>query len=347
MTTTTPWDFAGRIAGLVAQTYPLAQSYHLEHLEAHLPPIVDHVHELVAGETGLALPGSPDVVLVTRREWVDRNIASFARMLEPVERRLAERLEVAGDDISQSVARRLVAAETGAVLGVLARRVLGQYELVVPTGEAGDSIAFVAANILQMERAHQLHPNEFRTWIALHEATHRAQFVGVPWMRDHFFGLVETLVASAELDESRLGVLVDRLVKARRSGEPLVDDLGIAGLFATESQRRVIGQVQAMMSLLEGHGHVVMDRAGRRILRTQQRMSSLLKARRSDPRTARFFKLTGLEMKVKQYEQGERFVLGVERLAGWSALEGAWSGPEQLPTLSEIEEPAAWLRRVA
>ena len=347
MSTGTPWDFASRVAGLVAQTYPLAESYHIDHLESHLAPVVEHVHALVESETGLELAGRPDVLVVDRREWAARNVASFATLLAPIEERLAERLGPAGDELSHLIARRLVAAETGAVLGVLARRVLGQYELVVPTGEDADSIAFVGANILQMERAHQLDPNEFRTWIALHEATHRAQFVGVPWMRDHFFGLVQTLVSESELDESRLSTLIARVTRARRSGEPLLDDLGIAGLFATAAQRAAIGRVQSMMSLLEGHGHVVMDRVGARILRSQRRMAGLLKARRADPRTARFFRLTGLEMKVKQYELGERFVLGVERLAGWATLERAWEGPDALPTQAEIEEPAQWVRRVA
>jgi uncharacterized protein (DUF2342 family) len=100
------------------------------------------------------------------------------------------------------------------------------------------------------------------------------------------------------------------------------------------------------MSLLEGHGHVVMDRVGARELVTQDRMSKVLKARRLDPRTATFFRLVGLELKMKQYEAGGRFVAGVERHAGWDALNAAWQGPENLPTLDEISDPVLWLERV-
>jgi uncharacterized protein (DUF2342 family) len=101
------------------------------------------------------------------------------------------------------------------------------------------------------------------------------------------------------------------------------------------------------MSLLEGHGHVIMDRIGARELVTQARMSQVLKARRQDPRTAMFMRLIGLEMKMRQYDLGATFINGIERHAGWSALDHAWEGPDKLPTLAEIENPVLWLDRVA
>ncbi len=134
---------------------------------------------------------------------------------------------------------------------------------------------------------------------------------------------------------------------AGRSGQPIVDDTGILGLLATPEQKVAIDKVQALMSLLEGHGHVVMDRIGARILPSQQRMSSILKARRKDPRTAALFRLLGMEMKMKQYELGEAFIQLIEKEAGWDRLERAWESAEALPTLDEIYHPQEWLRRVA
>jgi putative hydrolase len=118
-------------------------------------------------------------------------------------------------------------------------------------------------------------------------------------------------------------------------------------LFASPAQREVIDRVQALMSLLEGHGHIVMDRIGARELVTQRRMSRVLKARRADRRTAALMRIIGLEMKLRQYELGERFIKQVEREAGWSALDLAWRGPSSLPTLDEIGHPESWLQRVA
>lgn len=343
-----PWPFAGRVARRIAGTYPLVESYHRARLQTELPPLVERASELVATETRLQLPGVAQVVVVSRGEWAERNLSSFARILELAERRIAERLANAGvGALALPLARRLIAAETGALLGLLSRRVLGQYELVLPSGDEADSVAFVGANILAMERTHQFRPAEFRLWIALHEAAHRAQFVAVPWMRGYFFSLVEEMVEGAQPEPGRLGRVVEQVRGRLRRGEPPVDETGLLGLFASPTQRQTLDRVQALMSVLEGHGHVVMDRVGARALRSQERMSRILKARRNDPRTAAFFRLTGLEMKLRQYELGERFVRRVERIAGWEALDQVWSSPEALPTPEEVENPRRWLDRIA
>ena len=246
------------------------------------------------------------------------------------------------------VARRLAGVELGSLVGFLARRVLGQYELVVPSsGDDGDTVLLVGGNLLTMERRHEFRPEEFRLWVALHECTHRLQFTAVPWMRPYFLSLVGELLEAAADTEGRLGRLAGEMRAAAQKGRPWMDDSGLIGLLATPEQRHVIDKVQALMSFLEGHGHVVMDRIGGRLLVTQERMSRLLKARRLNPRHAFFFRLTGLEMKLKQYDLGERFILAVERRAGFDALGRVWRSPEHLPTLEEIGEPERWLQRVA
>lgn len=339
------WPLAARIAGSMAGTHPLEGSYHFAALARTAPAMVDRAASLVAVETGLAWSGDPEVRVVTRGEWARANIAAFGRLLAPAERKLEQR---AGKGFTAKIGARLLAAEVGALVGVLAKRVLGQYELVVPSGDAdqGDTIMFAGANVLHMERQHEFRPDEFRFWVALHECTHRLQFTGVPWLRPHFLSIVDELVDSAEPEEGRVQRLGDEIRTASRQGRPLLDDSGLMGLLATPGQRRLIEQVQALMALLEGHGHVVMDRIGARELVGQERMSRVLKQRRQDPRARAFLRLTGLEMKMKQYDMGQRFIHGVERRAGFAALDAAWSGPEALPTLDEIAHPERWLARV-
>jgi coenzyme F420 biosynthesis associated uncharacterized protein len=338
------WPVALRVAARFSGSYPLEGTYHEARLAAQVTEMVERASGLVEAETGLHAPGLPEVSVVSRRQWAETNVASFSALVAPAEERLGGQ-----SGIGSVVGRRVLAAEMGAVLGLLSRRVLGQYELVLPTGddEHGDTVLFVGANILAMERHHEFRPSEFRFWVALHECTHRLQFLGVPWLRSYFTGLVHELVKSATPEPGRLARVAAELRDASAAGEPLVDETGLFGLFATPLQRDVIERVQALMSLLEGHGHVIMDRIGARELVTQARMSQVLKARRQDPRTAMFMRLIGLEMKMRQYDLGATFINGIERHAGWSALDHAWEGPDKLPTLAEIENPVLWLDRVA
>jgi coenzyme F420 biosynthesis associated uncharacterized protein len=336
------WPLARRVARRVAGGYPLEGTYHETLLARRAPELVARAAELVSSETGLSWSGIPDVAVVGRREWAEANIHSFGRMLAPAEKKLRS-----GSGVGRRLGSRLLAVEVGALVGVLARRVLGQYELVLPGGDRGDTVMFVGSNVLAMERQYEFRPEEFRFWVALHEVTHRLQFTGVPWMREYFLGLVEALIEESIPEEGRMRRLADEMRDAARAGRPLVDESGLLGLFATPAQRALIDRVQALMSLLEGHGHVVMDRIGARTLVTQHRMSRVLKMRRSDPRMSAFLRLTGLEMKMKQYEQGERFIHSVERHAGFAAIDRVWRGPEHLPTLDEIRHPERWLERVA
>jgi coenzyme F420 biosynthesis associated uncharacterized protein len=338
----------GRLADRIAGTYPLADTYHRFALEADMTRLTGQVSRLVPEATGLELPGDPTTIVIGRSEWIERNVASFSHLMEPLQRQLMERMEASGPGSRGvgSLANRMMQAELTAVLGVIARRVLGQYELVLPTGEDADVVAFVGPNIMQMERAHQFRPEEIRFWVALHELTHRAQFQGVPWLRAYFMGLVTELVEHSRPEPGRLNRVIEEVTRRRYSGGPLIDERGLLGLFATSEQNAVIDKVQALMSLLEGHGHVVMDRLGRQHLRTQERMSNVLKTRRQDKRMAAFFRLTGLEMKMNQYKMGESFIEVVEREAGWETVRLAFRGAASLPTLEEIESPEQWLRRV-
>ena len=339
---------SGRLLSRIAGTYPLAETYHSSALSDEMEQLTAEVSGIVEEATGLSLPGRPTTTVIGRAEWIERNVAAFEHLTEPARRRIHERFaETEQGERVAAMADRLVRTETSAVLGVLSRKVLGQYELVLPTGQEGDSVAYVGPNILQMERVHQFNPREFRYWVALHELTHRAQFQGVPWLRKYFLSLVEELVSMAKPEPGRLTRVIEELVRRRATGSPLVDERGLFGLFASPEQNALVDKIQALMSLLEGHGHVVMDRVGRERLRTQDRMSRVLKGRRQDARTAAFFRLTGLEMKLKQYKMGERFILKVEQEAGWDAVSLAFRGAGSLPDIGEIDEPSRWLSRVA
>jgi coenzyme F420 biosynthesis associated uncharacterized protein len=338
------WKLASRVARRFSSEYPLAGTYHERKFELQAPELVQRASELVSAETGLKLTGAPVVGVISRNDWIDTNVRSFGALLEPLEKKLGE-----SEGFGSSLAAKVIGAELGAVLGFMSKRVLGQYELVLPTGDdgKGDTVLFVGANIMSMERQFEFRPSSFRFWVALHECAHRAQFTGVPWMREYFLSLVDRLVDSSKPEKRKLQRVASQLRTAVETGTDPLGDAGLVGLLASPEQRDVLDQVQALMSLLEGHGHVVMDRIGEREITDVARMSNVLKARRKDPKSAAFMKLIGIEMKLKQYDNGAAFIKQIERDASWDALSMAWESPEALPTLAEIDDASLWLDRMA
>jgi coenzyme F420 biosynthesis associated uncharacterized protein len=338
------WDTARSTSKRFSGDYPLAGTYHERKFALQAPDLVARASDLVAHETGLEIPGQPAVTVISRHGWVDINADSFSHLLKPLEDELAS-----DPKIGSATAARIMGAQIGAVLGFMSKRVLGQYELVLPTGDGdfGDTVLFVGANVLSMERQHQFRPSSFRFWVALHECAHRAQFTGVDWMRPYFMSLVEELLGSAKPEKGRYSRITAEVRSALDEGRDPFGNAGIVGLLASVEQREVLDKVQALMSLLEGHGHVVMDRLGEREIVDVKRMSNVLKARRKDPKTAAFMKLAGIEMKMRQYEDGAKFISQVEEIASWDALSAVWESPEALPTLDEIGDARLWLDRVS
>jgi len=342
------WDTARSTGKRFSGDHPLAGGYHERRFALQAPDLVARASTMVSEATGLEIPGQPEVGVISRHDWVVTNTHSFAKMLEPIERALASEEDAQADRDAPSIVAKAMGAQMGAVLGFMSKRVLGQYELVLPTGDNdfGDSVFFVGVNILSMERQHQFKPSSFRFWVALHECAHRAQFTGVPWMRPYFLSLVEALISTDGIEKGRLARISTELRQARDAGIDPIGDSGIVGLLASPDQRDVLDKVQALMSLLEGHGHVVMDRVGAREITDVARMSGVLKARRKDPKTATIMKLIGIEMKMRQYDDGAKFINEVERLASWDALSMAWESAESLPTLDEIKDARLWLDRM-
>lgn len=349
------WALAERLARRVAGRDPLESSYLAASLEGDFDEATRRAEDLVGEFTGLRSPDHAARALVLdRQRWVEVNVASFRHTLEPFTRRVAARMDQSS---FAPLGRTVAGAEMGVLLGFLAQRVLGQYDLLVPEDPEDpadplgtsnrDAVYYVGPNVLTLEKRFGFRPGDFRLWIALHEVTHRAQFRAVPWMKGYFLSLVERSLGMIEPNPKRLVRALERAAEAARRGRNPLDDGGLVGLFATDEQRVVIDQVQALMSLLEGHGNVVMDRLGQRHVTGQERMSAVLRARRQTGGMARQLrKMMGIEMKMRQYEIGERFIVAVEQRAGLGALDEAWRGPEFLPTLRELEDPDEWLARV-
>lgn len=352
------WDTAERVAAWVGSRTRVPAPYRPDLLQSEFAELTEQAEELVAASTGLRSAAGPARARVTDRAgWVSANVASFQRLLGPhLDRLDPSRLAETNALLSRlsgplaSAGRTATGAQMGVVLGWLSTRVLGQYDLLL-TEEAADEqdlVYFVGPNIVALERQHGFEPREFRLWLALHEVTHRCQFTAIPWMRDYFVSLVDEGIGSMEPDPTRLPAAIKRMAEQIRAGRNPLDDNGALGLVATPEQLEGLHRIQALMSLLEGHGDVTMDRAGAADIPSAARFAEVLRQRRKQAHglSRLLQQLIGIEAKLRQYEEGERFIAAVEALGGPALLDNAWRGPQWLPSLEEIREPSIWITRV-
>ena len=245
--------------------------------------------------------------------------------------------------LARAVTARTAGLQIGGVLAYLGGRVLGQYD---PFGGADRQgrLLLVAPNVHAAQQALDVPSTDFGMWVCLHEATHRLQFTAVPWLREHFAAEVGSLLSIAQPEG-----LAERLPEALRAlRDSRGDALALVELLQGPEQRLVLDRLLALTTLLEGHADHVMDAAGPEVVPSVVTIRRRFTARRRGggliDRVLRA--LLGVEAKVRQYAVGAAFTRHVVLAAGMDGFNTVWTNPDTLPLRSELEDPAAWLRRV-
>lgn len=339
------WRTARVVGARVAARGAVLTPFDRSIMEQHFDEVVPEAEAIVGGFTGLQAGTYPSRPWVqSRAEWLSANLRGFERVMEPFARKLLQAQRQDGPPAAMR--RHVLGAQVGGLLGYLGRRVLGQYDAFAPPDDEG-TIYFVAANIAGMERRFGFPQREFRLWIAFHETCHRLQFGGVPWLRGHLWSSVERYLTSVELDPRWLLDRLEHAVREAARGGLGKSDLGWFALLMTEDQRDMVRRMQALMSLLEGHATFVMNSVVRERLPMADAFHRTLHERRQKQGVEKAFqKAIGFDVKVRQYDQGERFVSAAVEAVGMERFNRIWESASNLPTLDEIARPDHWVARV-
>jgi coenzyme F420 biosynthesis associated uncharacterized protein len=341
------WEAVRQIArrrlGDAAAPIPAGQR---ANAEAFYRDALQRIEPLVAEEIGAELPHALEVpAVVDRVEWIDLNLSTFQHLLGRVEEIFNESQrgdDTAGRALARIVNRTVGNQQLGFLLAFLARKVLGQYDVsllaVAPTPRG--RLNFVEQNIVATAAHLRLPLDQFRTFIALHEATHAFEFEAYPWLREYFATNVGEAVEQLASDSNGMGARI-RSALSGGKGHWLERIM-------TPRQLATFQRTQALMSLLEGYSNHVMNAAGERLLPGFAELHERFE-RRNERRGAverAIMRLTGLDLKMEQYAAGERFVAHVISERDRVFLNRVWTGPQQLPSLEEIGAPARWIARI-
>ncbi|MFJ1547834.1 zinc-dependent metalloprotease [Streptomyces sp. NPDC088246] len=331
-------------------------------LRRHAKAAEEHVRSFTRMIPEGTEPEDTPVLVVDRAGWIKANVAGFRELLRPLLGKMQDRRgNGPGGAVLGAVGGKVTGVEVGMLLSFLASRVLGQYETFAPatrefpaSADGGGRLLLVAPNIVHVERELEVDPHDFRLWVALHEETHRTQFTGVPWLRDHLQGEIQSFLEETDVDPmtvlERLREAAQSLAGGRPEGEDGEDGgRSLVELVQTPAQREILGRLTAVMSLLEGHADYVMDGVGPEVVSSVGEIREKFQQRRARGASRldqALRKLLGLDAKLRQYRDGERFVRAVVDNVGMDGFNRVWTSPNTLPTKAEIAKPADWIARV-
>src|SRR3954452_5292244 len=124
---------------------------------------------------------------------------------------------------------------------------------------------------------------------------------------------------------------------------------GLMALIQNSEQRELMDRLQAVMAVIEVYSEHVMDPLGATLVPDYEKLREAMdRRRRSRSAPERLLqKLLGLDMKMRQYEQGKRFCDAVVAESGIEGLNVVWRSAADMPSPAELEDPRAWLRRTS
>ncbi len=311
----------------------------------------------VARFTGLEAPRDVAQVRAVRRsEWVTASSESLAELLEPAAVRITEALDRASRDqlppeaqtmggFMAQLSPLLMGTQVGTVLGFLAQRVLGQYDVAVPRSGAA-TLLFVTSNICSFEKDWSLDATDFRTLVALHEVTHRFEFAQ-PWIEARFRSLLDDFLSTLRIDvegiQAHLSALDASDPESLRS--LMESDEGLFGAELDDEQRLKLARIQAFMAAAEGYADHVTHGVGRELLPSYARIEEAMSRIDMSEGDPVFERLLGVEMKKEQYVAGRKFCDTVVELTDEATLSRMWVSADTMPSLPEVHEPRLWLAR--
>ena len=313
--------------------------------------------------TGLATSTTGKIVTilpVTRSEWARRALDAWKPLLE----RLSTSLSAAGsagqgepgDDPLTSLLQGFSAAfgpllfgmQAGAMVGHLATRALGQYDLPIPRPPS-DELLVVGVNINEFGEEWSVPPDDLRLWICLSELTTHA-VLGVPHVRARLDALLLEYVGGFRVDpaglEARLGEVDPTDPQALQAA--LGDPAALLGAIQSPAQQQLLPRVEALIAAVVGYVDWVMDSVGANLIGSYGMLTEALRRRRVQAGEGdRFVEhLLGVEVGQAQYDRGAAFIAGVVERAGPDALARLWGAERDLPTPNDIDAPGLWLERI-
>jgi putative hydrolase len=369
------WDAARQLATSIAvgtESEPNVDPTDRIQLE-QLARVADLHVGTTTGLTTSSSGGGVTVVPVTRTQWLLRSFDAYRPLIEAIATAIApdtstdltsppdpSQLEEDPEEamgawlggVMQMLSPMMLGMTAGSMVGHLATRSFGQYDLPVPRPANHDEVLVVVRNLDAFGDEWSLDSDELRLWVCVHEIAHHA-VLNVPHVRSRLTELLERFASGFQPDtgalEDRLGSFDPADPNGLMAMQNMFSDPEVlVGALRSPAQLDVLPQLEALVAAIVGHVDWVMDTVGQRLMSSYDRITEAMRRRRVEAAAADRFvgQLLGLDLTQALYDRGGAFVTGVVERAGTEGLDRLWRSERELPTPAEVDAPGLWLARI-
>jgi len=370
------WDAARQFAALAANSREddsrQSKSGAITAGDANVDPIVRialgdlarivelHVRDLTGLDTVF-----PEVAPVTRGVWAQRALDAYRPLFTELATSLGRRpaasdrtdddepdpLMAMMSNLSQMMAPAMMGMAVGSMVGRMAARTFGQYDLPIPRSDR--ALMLVPANIDQFATDWSLPVDEMRLWVLAQEMIGHTMF-GFERLCEQLSTLVRRHVGGFRPDASAVAEHLGSLDAA--DGDPMAamqqllsDPALLLGAVQSPEQIALAPQLDAAIAAVVGSVDYLVDAVSARVVGGDAlRIAEAVRRRRFEASPDDLFvqRLLGLQLTQEQVQRGKVFTAGVVDRVGEHGLVQFLAGTQPLPTPAELAAPGLWIARL-
>lgn len=312
-------------------------------------------------------PASGEPQVLTRAQWVESTLGSWARFAAPVAQSM-------NDALASVISERLGGEFGGEISGIFAGpvpipipegmkdpaklvRLLGNTSFSMQLGHAagdlshsvrgsfdqglalGDNAAgaIIAQNAIAYAKSLDISQDEVLSFLALQELAHARLFAAVPWLMPRFEALIGKYARGVDID---LDAMEEQLRSAGSMDPESISaavNLTNVGLSDTPEQQEAMRGLETMLALVEGWVEAVTCRAGMAHIEHIEQLREMLRRERAvgGPAERTFESLIGLQLHPKRIREASALWEQIGTENSVEARDARWSHPDLLPTLPE------------
>ena len=303
----------------------------------------------------------PEIMPITRGVWAQRTLDAY----RPLFTEMATSLGRRGDDdappdpmaammanLSQMMAPAMMGMAVGSMVGRMAARTFGQYDLPIP--REGTHLLVVPSNIDAFATDWSLDPSEMRMWVLAQELIGHTLF-SLGDVRQQLTGLVRRYVGAFRPDPNAVAEHLGQ-VDITSGSDPMQalqglfnDPAVLLGAVQSPEQAELAPVLDAAVAGVVGYVDYLVDSVAVRVIGGDAlAIAEAVRRRRieASPDTVFVERLLGLHLDHEQVQRGKAFVAGVVDRVGEHRLSDLAARPGSLPTPAELAAPGLWVARL-